>query len=328
MRPYVLKGHARPLNQIRFNREGDLLFTCAKDKHVCVWFTENGERLGTYNGHNGAVWTCDMSIDSKILITGSGDQTTKIWNLETGEELFSIDMHVPCRNVRFSVGDKQALITTDPFATTKTSSISIIDIYLDILDEPERQSGEVRQEYKNKTKITRALWTDANSKVIFSQDDGVVKIWDVETGKIIAENQVHEMQISDVQMSADGTHCITSSHDKTAKLIDTQTLEVLKSYKHDRPVYSAALHPTLDHIVMGGGQDAADVTTTAGAAGGFESRFCHKIYEEEFGRVRGHFGPVNTVTYSPDGRSFVTGGEDGFVRLQHFDMDYFTTRFF
>lgn len=69
-----------------------------------------------------------------------------------------------------------------------------------------------------------------------------------------------------------------------------------------------------------GGQDAADVTTTADAAGGFETHFFHKLYQEEFGRVRGHFGPVNSVAISPDGKSFTTGGEDGFVRMQHFDM--------
>eukprot|EP01026_Neomeris_dumetosa_P036467 TRINITY_DN2944_c0_g1_i10.p1 TRINITY_DN2944_c0_g1~~TRINITY_DN2944_c0_g1_i10.p1 ORF type:complete len:295 (-),score=40.81 TRINITY_DN2944_c0_g1_i10:220-1029(-) len=269
-----------------------------------------------------------MTRNSKILITGSGDQTSKLWNLETGEDLFTFDMGQPCRNVRFGVGDRFVLLTTDPFASNKTSQISIIDISQDLLDDPSTQTEEIKQSYKNNSKITRALWTDANSRILFSQDDGFLKIWDVETGKIIEQNQVHDLNVSDVQMSQDGTHCITSSHDKTAKLVDVQTLEILKVYKHDRPVYSAALSPILDHIVMGGGQDAADVTTTAGAAGGFEARFCHKIYEEEFGRVRGHFGPVNTVTFSPDGRSFVTGGEDGFVRLQHFDMDYFTTRFF
>lgn len=26
--------------------------------------------------------------------------------------------------------------------------------------------------------------------------------------------------------------------------------------------------------------------------------------------------------------SFVTGGEDGYVRMQHFDQDYFTAKFF
>jgi translation initiation factor 3 subunit I len=60
------------------------------------------------------------------------------------------------------------------------------------------------------------------------------------------------------------------------------------------------------------------VTTTAAKAGGFEARFFHKIYAEEFGNVRGHFGPINTVAFSPDGRSFTTGGEDGYVRMHHF----------
>jgi translation initiation factor 3 subunit I len=81
-------------------------------------------------------------------------------------------------------------------------------------------------------------------------------------------------------------------------------------------------------VALVGGQEAANVTTTADAAGGFETRFFHKLYEEEFGLVRGHFGPVNSVAISPDGKSFTTGGEDGFVRLQHFDMDYLTTNFF
>ncbi len=30
MRPYVLQGHTRPLNQVLFNAEGDLLVTCGK----------------------------------------------------------------------------------------------------------------------------------------------------------------------------------------------------------------------------------------------------------------------------------------------------------
>ena len=47
------------------------------------------------------------------------------------------------------------------------------------------------------------------------------------------------------------------------------------------------------------------------------------IYEEEFGRVKGHFGPVNTLAFHPDGRSFVSGSEDGYIRLHHFDSEYF-----
>jgi len=37
---------------------------------------------------------------------------------------------------------------------------------------------------------------------------------------------------------------------------------------------------------------------------------------------------VNTIAFRPDGCSFVTGGEDGYVRMQHFDQDYFSGKFF
>ena len=62
--PYSRSGHERSLTQIKFNREGDLLFSCSKDHVINVWFSHNGERLGTYDGHNGTVWTIDVDCAS------------------------------------------------------------------------------------------------------------------------------------------------------------------------------------------------------------------------------------------------------------------------
>lgn len=60
-KPLLLHGHERSITEIRYNREGDLLFSTAKDNKPTVWYSLNGERLGTYEGHNGAVWTNDIS---------------------------------------------------------------------------------------------------------------------------------------------------------------------------------------------------------------------------------------------------------------------------
>ena len=68
MRPILMKGHERPLTFLKYNRDGDLLFSCAKDHTPTVWFADNGERLGTYRGHNGAVWSCDVSSMSSNFI--------------------------------------------------------------------------------------------------------------------------------------------------------------------------------------------------------------------------------------------------------------------
>jgi len=47
-------------------REGDLLFSAArKDKKPCVWYADNGERIGNYEGHEGAV--VDIDVDCKKL---------------------------------------------------------------------------------------------------------------------------------------------------------------------------------------------------------------------------------------------------------------------
>jgi len=47
------------------------------------------------------------------------------------------------------------------------------------------------------------------------------------------------------------------------------------------------------------------VTQTASQTGKFEARFFHLIFEEEFARVKGHFGPINTLAFHPDGKRFV-----------------------
>ena len=54
---------------------------------------------------------------------------------------------------------------------------------------------------------------------------------------------------------------------------DADTLEVLKTYTTERPVNSAAFSPLYDHVVLGGGQEAMDVTTTSSKSGKFDARY-------------------------------------------------------
>lgn len=72
--------------------------------------------------------------------------------------------------------------------------------------------------------------------------------FEMQTGKMLQEVQVHEEAIQDMQMSPDETHVITASLDKTGRLIDVETFQVLKTYKTGRFVQSAAMSPVLDHV--------------------------------------------------------------------------------
>ena len=140
-----------------------------------------------------------------------------------------------------------------------------------------------------------------------------------QTGEQLQVVEAHSKQVADMQVSKDGTHFISASADKVSKLWDSETLEHLKTYASDRPINAAAISPLYDHVILGGGQDASQVTTTGSKSGKFETKFYHKIFEEEFGNVRGHFGPINALAFAPDGRSFTSGGEEGYVRINHMD---------
>ncbi|KAF5184332.1 Eukaryotic translation initiation factor 3 subunit i [Thalictrum thalictroides] len=317
-----MKGHERPLTFLKYNREGDLLFSCAKDHTPDVWLADNGERLGTYRGHNGAVWCCDVSRDSTRLITGSADQSAKLWDVQTGNQLFSFNFNSPARAVDFGVGDELAVITTDPFMELP-SAIHVKRISIDPNEQTVNSLLEIRGP---RGRINRAVWGPLNKTIISVGEDAVVRIWDSETGKLIKESEKetgHRDAITSLSKSADGSHFLTGSLDKSARLWDTRTLTLIKTYVTERPVNAVAMSPLLDHVVIGGGQDARNVTTTDRRAGKFEAKFFHKILQEEIGGVKGHFGPINALVFNPDGRSFSSGGEDGYVRLHHFDPGYF-----
>lgn len=105
-RPILLQGHERAITQIKYNREGDLLFSAAKDKKPNVWFSINGERLGTYNGHNGAVWCIDIDWQTVNFMSGSADTTCKVWDAQTSVCKHSFDFKNPIRTCGFSYSGK------------------------------------------------------------------------------------------------------------------------------------------------------------------------------------------------------------------------------
>ncbi len=82
----MLQGHTRAITQIKYNREGDLIFSAAKDASPCVWYSSNGERLGTFDGHNGTVWCLDVDWKTQQVLTGGGDMTIRLWDCESGKQ--------------------------------------------------------------------------------------------------------------------------------------------------------------------------------------------------------------------------------------------------
>ncbi|KAI9684506.1 MAG: translation initiation factor eIF3 subunit [Trizodia sp. TS-e1964] len=322
MRPILLQGHERSLTQIKYNKDGDILFSTAKDHVVCAWFSANGERLGTYHGHQGALWTVDVHPSSTLLATGAADNTIRLWSIQTGKCLKTWEFPTAVKRVEFSEDGSQLLGVTEK-RMGYLGTIVVFDISADL--DAEQSDEPTLKITCEESKATVAGFSFLSKYIIAGHEDGSVSQYDSKTGEQLLNEQAHEddLQVTDLQWSPDRTYFITASKDKTAKIISARNLEVLKTYVADTPLNTAAITPKKDFVVLGGGQAAMDVTTTASRQGKFEARFYHKIFEDEIGRVKGHFGPLNTIAVHPQGHGYASGGEDGYVRIHHFDRPYF-----
>lgn len=315
----MLHGHERAITQIKYNREGDLLFSVAKDHKPTVWFSANGERLGTYNGHSGAVWCIDVIRDSTIVLTGAADNSARLWDCETGKELTVFPTQSAVRTCAFSHSGQYLMYTTDEAMSNKCE-IFLYDVRY--------YESPIRRVVVDSSKVTSAVWGPLDEYIVTGHDNGALSQYNIlDSEEALQTVQEHKAPISDLQTSKDHTMVITASKDTSAKLFDADKLQVLKTYKTERPVNSASISPLKDHVVLGGGQEAMEVTTTGTKAGKFDARFYHLVFEEEIGRVKGHFGPINSLAFHPDGKSYSSGGEDGYVRVHTFDPEYFEFKF-
>lgn len=289
------------------------------DKAPTVWRSSNGERIGTYRGHNGAVRDVDITWDTTRIITGSMDNSAILWAAETGTKLHQWSFKSPVRSVAFSPDDSIIAIATAKLMGQPSNVFLFAhDQYSD--DQSEEPIAVLKG---HEGTVTKVLWYPTGEIIVTASEDRTLRKWDVQRAEQIASTTAHKYEIKDCQFDKDYTMLITASKDQSAKLWSFHDLRLLKTYTVDHPVNSAAVSPLFPHILLGGGQEASQVTTTTDRQGKFEGKIFHLVYEEELGRVQGHFGPINTVAFSPDGRQYVSGGEDGFVRLHDFDEEYY-----
>jgi WD40 repeat protein len=80
-------------------------------------------------------------------------------------------------------------------------------------------------------------------------------------------------------------------------------------------------------VLLAGGLDAREVTTTLTTEGGFAIKLMSIIHNEHLADITGHFGTVHTLAYSPDGFTFASGSEDGYVHFHKLLPEYFTKKF-
>lgn len=143
---------------------------------MCAWWSANGERLGTYNGHQGAVWTVDVSPNTILLATGSADNTVRLWNIKTGECVKVWEFSTAVKRVAFSPDGSRLLAVTEK-RMGFNGTIAILDI-----NYGENLSAQAAEPTLTivceESKATVAGWSFLSKYIIAGHEDGSVSQYD------------------------------------------------------------------------------------------------------------------------------------------------------
>lgn len=83
MQPIYLTGHSRPVREVLYNTDGDLLFTCSDDGKVCMYNTYDCSRIGVFTNKD-ALKSIDISTDSKWLLAAATTVGVLIFSVHDG----------------------------------------------------------------------------------------------------------------------------------------------------------------------------------------------------------------------------------------------------
>jgi len=317
-----------------YNFDGDLLFSCSDDSTVCMYRTDTLERLGLFQIGDSCK-SIDVTKDSKLLFATSVTRGVKVFDCKNGDKVAEITVPgVYTKWVELSYSDKYFLVIYEDRAKDSWMRIYKVE---DVLKWGKSEgSPDCYKEIKapRDHNLNCGKFGPLDQTVYYCTDHGRLLRYDIEESSVIKAESIHRKEIFTINFSPDFTMLFTCSRDGICKLINPETFDVIQEFNFTFPCRNAAISPLYladahqkFHVLLCGGQDAKDVTTTGQQKGGFEMKLFNIIYNDELARIAGHFGTVHSIAFHPDGQSFASGAEDGYVHYHRMLPEYFTKRF-
>lgn len=248
-----------------------------------LWNSATAQQMMAFHPH-GVVASASFSPDGKWLVTGSWDNSAKIWNTQTGQAEIKLEQkHTGYVNtVRYSPsGDR--IVTASDDGTSKIWNSKSGEMLLS-LDQPG-------------THVKSAVFSPDGTKIVTASDDKTLKMWDAKTGKRLSTFKGHDWPVLEVAFSHDGKRLISGSEDNTAIIWDIDT--------HKKTIL-AGHTASVESVVFSPDDSRAFTASDDGTA---------KLWDTDSGKeiltLSSHSQGVTSVDFSPDGRYVATGSQDG-----------------
>ena len=242
----------------------------------------------TFTGHTDLVLSVSFSRDGKYLATGSGDNTAKLWSMETQAEIHTFTSHTnSVTSVSFS-SDGKYLATGSQDNTAKLWSMET--------------QAEIHTFIGHTNSVTSVSFSSDGKYLATGSQDNTAKLWSMETQAEIHTFTGHTNSVTSVSFSSDGKYLATSSQDNTAKLWSMETQAEIHTFTgHTNSVTSVSFSSDGKYLATGSYDNTVKLWSIKTKA------LLHKFLSHNDG--------VISMSFSPDGKYLATASYSNTAKL-------------
>jgi WD40 repeat protein len=253
--------------------------------NVCLWDAAGIQKLFT-GIHDNWVTGVAFSADGQWLVSSSEDLTLKIWDTQTGE----------CRQT--FTGHPEWVMDVVISADGRTLVSGSIDHTLRVWDVA---TGACLRILEGHTDWVYSIALSADGQWLASAgNDGIVRLWNPHTGECLQQWSGHTGRIMKVVFDLVTQTLISGSIDGTVRRWAIATGQQVTAYVMPFEVSTLALSPDNQVIAVAFKDVIRLIETQTGQ--------CLKT-------LQGHQLYIPAMSFSPDGRSLLTGAYDQKVKL-------------
>ncbi|OAA61902.1 WD repeat protein [Niveomyces insectorum RCEF 264] len=322
--PLTCHGHSRPVPHINFSSltkdDNYYLISACKDGNPMLRDGKTGDWIGTFIGHKGAVWQAKLSHDASTAATGSADFTAKIWDTHTGEVLYTLQHNHIVRAIAYPPRNAD-MVATGGFE----KKLRIFDL-ADVKPQPGSPSNapvetitvEAASAFEigagvHKDTIKFIVWT-SNPTTLVTASGSTLRWFDIPSLSCVQEEvldgEIKSCEVvalapgySDAKDIGGGKPVLAVAAGKTVCFWDGDQFD--NQIKLVR----------LSHGVASVGLDLKGRKFAVGEEPGTWVRVYSWDDGSEIDVLKGHHGPVWSIAFSPDGKLYATGSEDGTIKM-------------
>jgi WD40 repeat protein len=126
----------------------------------------------TFTGHSASIRSVFLNNDRTLLVTGSYDNTAKLWDVRTGHCLMTYTGHSGCVRSVYLNDDGTRLLTGSWDDTAKLWDV---------------ETGKCLMTYKGHSNaVSSAVLTPDGARVVTGSQDHTIRFWDTESGELLA----------------------------------------------------------------------------------------------------------------------------------------------